>query len=111
MLAFSVLFFSRSRWFILVFILAGVANVAVWTIGLTMILEFGTEADRPAYIGMANTLVAPATILAPLLGGWLADRAGYPAAFFLSALGGVATLIVLQLRVRDPKRVVASHPF
>jgi MFS family permease len=97
-------------WFILVFILAGVANVAVWTIGLTMILEFGTEADRPAYIGMANTLVAPATILAPLLGGWLADRAGYPAAFLLSAFGGILTLAVLQWRVRDPKRIVESRP-
>ena len=97
-------------WFIGVFILAGVANVAVWTIGLTMILEFGNEADRPAYIGMANTLVAPATILAPLLGGWLADRAGYPAAFLLSAFGGVITLIVLQLRVRDPKRVLEGRP-
>jgi MFS family permease len=97
-----------SAWFVGVFFLAGVANVAVWTIGLTMILEFGNEADRPAYIGMANTLVAPATILAPLFGGWLADRAGYPAAFFVSAIGGVITLLVLQLRVRDPQRMVES---
>jgi MFS family permease len=99
---------SSSAWFIPVFFLAGVANVAVWTIGLTMILEFGNEADRPAYIGMANTLVAPATILAPLFGGWLADQAGYPAAFLVSAIGGVITLVVLQLRVRDPKRMIES---
>ena len=37
------------------------------------LLEFGEEEDRPAYIGLANTLIAPFTFLAPVLGGWLAD--------------------------------------
>ncbi len=92
------------NWFYLVFSLAGVANVAVWTIGLAMTLEFGSEAERPAYIGLANTLVAPSTILAPLIGGWLADTAGYPAAFLVSVIGGLATALVLQILVRDPRR-------
>ncbi len=83
-------------WFYLVFALAAIANVAVWTIGIAMSLEFGDEADRPAYIGMANTLVAPANILAPFLGGWLADLAGYPAAFIVSAAGALAALWVFQ---------------
>lgn len=91
------------NWFYLVFSLAGVANVAVWTIGLAMTLEFGSEAERPAYIGLANTLVAPSTILAPLIGGWLADTAGYPAAFLVSVIGGLATALVLQILVRDPR--------
>ena len=65
------------NWFFLVFILVGIGNVAVWTIGMTMSLEFGTEAERPTFIGLANTLVAPSTILAPFIGGWLADTAGY----------------------------------
>ena len=93
-------------WFYLAFVMAGIANVANWTIGLAMILEFGNEPDRPAYIGLANTLVAPATFLAPLLGGWLADFAGYPAAFVTSAFGGLATLVVLQIFVRDPRSLV-----
>ena len=33
-------------WFFLVFILTGIGNVAVWTIGMTMTLEFGNEAER-----------------------------------------------------------------
>jgi MFS family permease len=92
-------------WFYLAFILAGIANVAVWTLSLAMILEFGCESDRPAYVGLANTLVSPATILAPLLAGWLADSSGFPSAFLASAFCGLATLAVLQFLVRDPRQV------
>jgi MFS family permease len=91
------------NWFYLVFGLAGIAIVAVWTIGLAMTLEFGSEAERPAYIGLANTLVAPSAILAPLIGGWLADTAGFPATFLVSVIGGLATALVLQTLVRDPR--------
>jgi MFS family permease len=84
-------------WFFLAFILAGIANVAFWTISIAMTLEFGTEADRPAYIGLANTLVAPSTILAPLAAGWLADAVGYQAMFIASIVGGLITAVVLHV--------------
>ena len=93
-------------WFYLAFILAGIANVAIWTIGLAMTLQFGSLSERPVYIGLANTLVAPFTILAPLLGGWLADIAGFEYTFFLSAIFGVITAIVLVLTFREPRRRV-----
>jgi MFS family permease len=97
-------------WFYLVFTLAGVANAALWTVTLAMTLKFGQEAERPVYIGLSNTLVAPATILAPLLGGILADRLGYAVAFQASAIGGLATVAVLQFFVRDPQpRSLATH--
>jgi MFS family permease len=96
-------FASSPGWFYLAYILAGVASVASITIGLAMILEFGSEAERPAYIGLANTLVAPVTILAPFFGGWLADRYGYPAAFIASAAGGALAVLTLHARVRDPQ--------
>jgi MFS family permease len=90
-------------WFYLAFILAGIANVSIWTIGLAMTLKFGTLAERPIYIGLANTLVAPFTILAPLLGGWLADYAGFEYTFILSAIFGLVTAIVLVLTFRGPR--------
>jgi MFS family permease len=93
-------------WFYLVFILAGIANIGFWAIGLALTLEFGTEAERPAYIGLANTLVAPSTILAPLLGGWLADSAGYPVAFLASAVSGLLTALILHVIVQDPRHVL-----
>jgi MFS family permease len=96
-------------WFYLVFGLAGVASAAMWTVTLAMTLKFGQEAERPVYIGLSNTLVAPATILAPLLGGLLADSLGYTAAFQASALGGIGMVVVLQFFVRDPSPQVTSH--
>ena len=90
-------------WFYLSFVLAGTANVAIWTIGLAIILEFGSEEDRPAYIGLSNTLVAPVAILAPFLGGWLADKAGFSMTFITSAVASLATVIVLQFFMRDPR--------
>ncbi len=83
-------------------ILAAVANTAFWTITMAMTLQFGKEHERPTYVGMANTLIAPATIIAPLVGGWLADARGYPATFLVAALAGLASVAVFHLFVRDP---------
>ncbi|HOD04887.1 MAG TPA: MFS transporter, partial [Anaerolineaceae bacterium] len=56
----------------------------------------------PVYIGLANTLIAPSSILAPLVGGWLADAINYQATFLVSAgLSGLTALIFL-LFVKNP---------
>jgi MFS family permease len=91
-------------WFYLVVIFSGVANVAIWTISMAMTLEFGRPEERQAYIGLANTQVAPVTILAPVLGGGLADRAGYPITFFASGVCGALTLLVFFTRLKDPRQ-------
>lgn len=87
-----------------VVILMGIGNVAYWTIGLALSLDFGEEHERPVYVGMANTLIAPATILAPFLGGLLADTAGYRTTFLVSALVGLFTALILMRFVSDPHR-------
>lgn len=91
------------NWFYLVFILAGVANVAIWTIGMAMTVEFGTETERPVYIGLSNTLVAPVTILAPILGGWIADTMGFKTTFAISVFAGLLTAFVLWWFVKEPR--------
>ena len=88
--------------FFLVFILNGIGVSAFWTIGLTISLEFGNEKQRPTYVGMANTLIAPSTILAPLLGGFLADSFGYPTTFIVSAVFGIISVVILASMVNDP---------
>jgi MFS family permease len=94
-------------WFYLAYALAGVAYVAIWTIAMAMTLEFGQEHEKPSYIGLANTLIAPTAFLIPLFGGWLADSAGYHATFLATTLGAVATVIVLGFIFRDkPKPVL-----
>jgi len=93
-----------------IFILAGIANVAAWTVPLSMTLEFGTESQRPAYIGLSNTLIAPATFIAPILAGLLIDKVSYELAFLVSGAAGILTLLVLLIGVKDPRhRIKASN--
>jgi MFS family permease len=92
-------------WFYLVIALAGFANASIWTIGMAMTVEFGTEEQRPIYIGLSNTLTAPATIIAPIIGGWIADAAGFHATFITSAVLGAATVLMLLVFMRDPRPI------
>jgi MFS family permease len=82
-----------SSWMILALVFAGIANTAFSTIAMAFSLEFSNEIDRPTYIGMANTLIAPSTIIAPLLGGWLADSTGFQATFLLASAAGLLTFL------------------
>jgi MFS family permease len=92
-------------WFYLVFILAGIANTTFWTISMALTLDFGTETERPTYVGMANTLIAPGAILAPLSGGWLADTVGFGYTFITAAAAGLGTAILLFFLVKEPNTV------
>jgi len=87
--------------FPLVMILAGIANTAFWTIGIAYTLEFGTDQTRPTYVGVLNTLGAPAAILAPLFGGWLADTFSYSVTFIFSAGLSLITAVILILMGRS----------
>jgi MFS family permease len=88
-------------WFYLAYTLAGISYVAVWTIAMAMTLEFGRGHEKPAYIGLANTLVAPTAFIIPLFAGWLADTVGYHATFLATAIGAIATVLVLGGFLRD----------
>lgn len=94
--------------FALVFILNGVASTAFWTIGIAMSMEFGEESQRPTYVGMANTLVAPAAIIAPLIGGMLADTFQYTVTFVTSAAFALLSSVLLVLLVDDKKRATVK---
>ena len=88
-------------WFYLAYALAGMAYVAIWTIAMAMTLEFGKEHEKPAYIGLANTLIAPTAFIIPLFAGWLADNVGYRATFITTGIGAILTMIVLSFVLQD----------
>jgi MFS family permease len=90
-------------WFYPAFALAGFANGVLWTSVLTITVEFGNETDRPYYIGLANTLVAPATLFAPIIGGAIVDLAGFEATFGLAIIAALLTVLVLLVILRDPR--------
>jgi MFS family permease len=96
-------FAPNADWFYIVIILSGIASTAFWTIGIAISLEFGNDLERPTYVGLSNTLISPSTIIAPLIGGWLADVSGFSATFITSMFFAVVCAITLHLFVRDPK--------
>jgi len=91
-------------WFYPVFVLTGFANVSIWTNGMTMTVDFSDDKERPFYIGLAQTLTAPATILAPLIGGWIADTYGFTLTFALSTVLSVVMMSILVFLVREPRK-------
>ena len=96
-------FTSSLHWLYLSFILAGLAYVSIYTIGIAFTVDFGNDNERPTYIGLSNTLITPATVLAPIIGGWMVDNVGFQITFILSALVGVITVGVLIFVVKDPR--------
>lgn len=90
-------------WFYPVVILGGISNTAFWTIAIAFSLEFGkTEREKPIYVGMANTLIAPAGVIAPLLGGWIADKMGYSITFAVACIFSLLAGWFFFARVREP---------
>jgi len=83
-------------WFYLAFMLAGIAYVTVWATQMVVTLQFARNDQRPAYIGLSNTITAPSALLSPILGGWLAGQAGYPATFWIAVVSAILTLGMLQ---------------
>jgi MFS family permease len=97
-------------WFFPIFILTGFANVSIWTNSMSMTVDFSDEKDRPFYIGLAQTLTAPATIIAPLLGGWIADAQGFVVTFAISAVLSLVMLGILAFIIKEPRTLHRHIP-
>ena len=97
-------------WFFPIFVLSGFANVSIWTNGMTMTVDFSSENERPFYIGLAQTLTAPATIIAPLIGGRIADTQGFVSTFAWSSILAVVMLTILIFLVKEPRKFPRTTP-
>jgi len=91
------------EWFYLVFAIGGLGNAVMWTTAMSFTVEFGTEEERPYYIGMSGTLTGPAALAAPIIGGWLVDAVNFQTMFILAAATAFLTAFVLQFLVREPR--------
>jgi MFS family permease len=98
-------------WFFPIFALSGFANVSIWTNGMTMTVDFSGENERPFYIGLAQTLTAPATIIAPLIGGRIADTQGFVSTFAWSCMLSLVMLAILIFLVKEPRNIPNPSPF
>lgn len=96
--------------FYVVFALLGLSSSAGTLSDLNLAMEFGPEAERPTYIGLTRTVTGPALLIAPVLGGWLAQVWGYPALFVVSFVLALAGGGLLAWRVKEPRHARTTMP-
>ncbi|HTR80363.1 MAG TPA: MFS transporter [Bacteroidota bacterium] len=86
-----------------------------WTTGLQVIsrlsfvAELCSEADRPTYVALTNTVTAP-TIAVGILFGWIARAFGFEAMFSAAILCGVCGVLWYHFCVTDPRHAMESSP-
>lgn len=88
---------------LLTFVFLGTFLAADHTSSLPIILEFSAPEDRPTYIGLTNTVLAPILIGAPILGGWLASVFGYALMFGVALAVGAVALVLMLFWVKEPR--------
>jgi MFS family permease len=89
-------------WIFAVFALLGINTSALLVSGIMVNMEFSPPERRPTYVGLANTAIGIASMVAPLLGAWLASRS-YGWLFGVSAAVNLAALVALHWWVREPR--------
>jgi len=99
-----VLVAPSPAWLHGVFVLMNTAVSGLAVAGMSMTMEFCDQEQVPTFTALANTLLAVPILLAPLLGGWLADIASYPALFAAALALTVAGWATIHWAVRDPRR-------
>lgn len=84
-----------SSMIMIVFALAGASMGAIVVSDGALPLAFAeeTKQDRSLYVAVANTAVSPINLIAPLLGGALADAGGYGATYVIASLLAVLAAV------------------
>ena len=89
--------------FYVVFALIGINRAGGILGDFSIAMEFGPEAERPTYIGLARTVTGPVLFLAPLLGGAILQLTSYTVMLGFSLVFAVAGLGILRFRVVEPR--------
>ena len=92
---------SSALW--LIFSLLGVVLAADSVAGFSIIIEFGSAEDRPTYIGLTNTLLAPSRAVSPILGGWLAAALGFSWLFAAALVASAVSMLLMGWWLKEPR--------
>ncbi|HIE51308.1 MAG TPA: MFS transporter [Armatimonadetes bacterium] len=88
--------------FFLLVVALGDATLIGSSLGsMNYLIELGTPAERPIYLGFMNTFSAP-LVLAPLIGGLILKLASFPV-LFIVALGCSLCAVHAAYRLREPR--------
>jgi MFS family permease len=91
-----------------VFVCAALSLGLVTISRLPLIAELAGEDDRSAIIAVSNMVTSP-FVFWGVLGGLIANAAGYEWVFVLSALFSLAGLLWLLFMVREPRQAASAH--
>ena len=88
-----------------VFVFMGFSYSARMISTFNILFEFAPADEKATYISLTNTITAPFSGLAPILGGLLADLFGYKFIFTLSPGIGLVALFMLAFWVKEPRNI------
>ncbi len=107
-LAFALAWLAPSpTWYYAVFALLGITAGGIMVSGILIVMEFCEPGRRPTYVGLASTGVGLASMVAPLLGAWLAS-VSYGWLFALATAVNLVALVAMHWWVREPRWADAS---
>ncbi len=104
LLAVALAVASPASWtFYLIFTSNALSITGISIASYNIVMEFAGDTKRiPIYTVVFNAAVASFRIGAPLIGGMLADRLGYPIVFGVSAVAAAAS-VYFTVRMREPR--------
>jgi MFS family permease len=98
-----MLFIPGPGWLYPVFILANLAVAGMGVSRSCITMEFGRSEKLPTFTALSGTLLGIPSLVAPVLGGWILDAAGFGPLFAAALAAALAGWAVLRWGVTDPR--------
>ena len=102
---FSILFVGSVWGLFIVFGILSFAHSGEYISNQNFAMEFGSEKDRPTYIGMSGTLTGPFFLVASIVGGSIIQLWGYKSMFLAALILAVFAFAIIKYLVKDPRKI------
>lgn len=80
----------------------GLASACLKVSQLNMIIDLAPKDEVETYMGLVNGIRAPLLVIAPLIGGFLADEFSYTIVFTVALLGSLLSGGILVFKLQTP---------
>lgn len=84
--------------------LQGLGAGAIIPLGMTIIGEIFTVEERARMQGLFSGVWGLASIIGPLLGGWITDQISWRWVFFVNIPFGIASAMIIGIALKEPER-------
>jgi MFS family permease len=85
------------------FMLVNASQAGMFVASTSIIMEFSDADDIPTFSALSGTIMAAPVLLAPILGGWLVDTAGYHTLLITALLFSGLGWAFMRWGVREPR--------